>query len=118
MQTSACGGFLCSGRPGAAEPVGLGAALDGVPAEGEAVDDGRAEPWMDCQAFGACEERSVEHVRPHEDDELMDSSWRPVDPERDHFEPKAFPLAACPDDRTVPYWWRYRDTGFWRPATG
>ncbi|MFI0990235.1 CPCC family cysteine-rich protein [Streptomyces exfoliatus] len=68
------------------------------------------------QAFGACEERSVEHVRPPEGDETMDLSWRPIDPERDHFEPRGVQLAVWPDDRSVLYRWRYRNTGFWRPA--
>lgn len=68
--------------------------------------------------FGACEERSVEHVRPAGDDEPIDPSWRPIDPERDRFEPRGIPLAAWPDDRTVLYWWRYRNTSFWRPSAG
>ncbi|WP_432187796.1 CPCC family cysteine-rich protein [Streptomyces sp. Tue6028] len=42
------------------------------------------------QDYGACDERSLEHVRPPEDDEPMDPSWRLIDPERDHFEPKPF----------------------------
>ncbi len=67
--------------------------------------------------FGACDVRSLEHVRPPEDGEPLDRSWRPIDPERDHFEPQAIQLAAWPDDRTVLCWWRYRDTGFWRPAS-
>ncbi|WP_037885880.1 CPCC family cysteine-rich protein [Streptomyces sp. NRRL S-646] len=70
------------------------------------------------EAFGACAERSVEHVRPPEDDEPMDPSWRPIDPERDRFEPGGIQLAAWPNDRTVLYWWRYRNTDFWRPADG
>jgi hypothetical protein len=73
------------------------------------------EAQANYQAFGACEERSVEHVRPAADDEPMDLSWRPIDPERDTFEPEGIPLAAWPVDRTVLYWWRYRNTGFWRP---
>ncbi|WP_435295813.1 CPCC family cysteine-rich protein [Streptosporangium sp. G11] len=67
------------------------------------------------QDYGACDERSLEHVRPPEDDEPMDPSWRPIDSERDRFEPQAVQLATWPDDHTVLYWWRYRDTGFWRP---
>ncbi|GAA3469173.1 CPCC family cysteine-rich protein [Nonomuraea roseola] len=67
------------------------------------------------QDHGACDERSLGHVRPPRDDEPLDPSWRPIDPERDRFEPQAVQLAAWPDDRTVLYWWRYRDTGFWRP---
>ncbi|MGD1222170.1 MULTISPECIES: hypothetical protein [Streptomyces] len=47
----------------------------------------------------------------------MDPTWRLIDPERDHFEPRAVQLAAWPADCTVLYWWRYRDTGFWRPTS-
>jgi hypothetical protein len=68
------------------------------------------------QDYGACDERSMEHVRRPEDDEPLDPSWRPIDTDRDRFEPKAVQLAAWPDDRTVLYWWRYRSTGFWRLA--
>ncbi|MFE1411201.1 CPCC family cysteine-rich protein [Streptomyces sp. NPDC058746] len=70
------------------------------------------------QAFGACDERSVEHVRLPRDDEPQDRSWRPVDPEHDHFEPQGVQQAVWPVDRTVLYWWRYRNTGFWRPTVG
>ncbi|MEU9117123.1 CPCC family cysteine-rich protein [Streptomyces sp. NPDC048483] len=76
------------------------------------------EAQQNYQAFGACDERSVEHVRPPGDHEPLDRSWRPIDLERDHFEPQAVQLAAWPDDRTVLYWWRYRNTGFWRPTAG
>jgi hypothetical protein len=64
--------------------------------------------------FGACEERSGEHVRPPEGDEPLDPNWRPINPAKDRFESRATRLVAWPDDRTVLYWWRYRDTGFWR----
>ncbi|MFJ6780285.1 CPCC family cysteine-rich protein [Streptomyces yangpuensis] len=70
------------------------------------------------QAFGACDERSVEHVRPPLEDEPQDRSRRPIDLEYDRFEPQGVELAAWPDDATVLYWWRYRNTGFWRPAAG
>lgn len=60
----------------------------------------------------------MEDVRPPEDDEPMDPSWRLIDLERDQFEPRGVQLAAWPRDGTVLYWWRYRNTGFWRPAAG
>ncbi|WTW92092.1 CPCC family cysteine-rich protein [Streptomycetaceae bacterium NBC_01309] len=68
------------------------------------------------RAFGACDERVAGQVRPAEDDEPPDPAWRPIDPERDRFEPRGVALAPWPDERTVLYWWRYRNTGFWRPA--
>ncbi|GAB2572109.1 hypothetical protein Aab01nite_03640 [Paractinoplanes abujensis] len=64
--------------------------------------------------FGACEQRSVAHVRPPRDDEPLDPDWRPIDPERDHFESLDEHEAPWPDDRTVLYWWRHHDAGFWR----
>ncbi|MEE4546258.1 CPCC family cysteine-rich protein [Streptomyces sp. V4-01] len=67
------------------------------------------------EAFGASHERFLEHVRPPTEDEPLDRSWRPIDPDRDRFEPQGVQLAAWPDDRTVLYWWRYRNPGFWRP---
>ncbi|MDQ0305666.1 hypothetical protein J2S46_000222 [Kitasatospora herbaricolor] len=66
-------------------------------------------------AFGASHEQFLGQVRAPEENEPRDRSWRPVDPERDRFEPRGVQLAAWPDDRTVLYWWRYRDPGFWRP---
>ena len=75
------------------------------------------EAHQNFQDYGACDERSLEHVRAPEDDEPLDRSWRPIDPERDYFEPQGVQLAAWPDDRTVLYWWRCRNTGFWRPPS-
>lgn len=70
------------------------------------------------QRLGACEARLLMHVRPATDDEPLDPAWRPIDPERDRFEPRGRPDAPWPADRTVLYWWRYRDPGFWRlPVT-
>jgi len=66
------------------------------------------------QRYGARDERAVEHVRPASDDEARDPNWRPIDPHLDTFEPMGVQFAAWPDDRTVLYWWRYRDTGSWR----
>ncbi|MFC9970513.1 CPCC family cysteine-rich protein [Spirillospora sp. NPDC127200] len=72
------------------------------------------EAQQNFMTFGACEERTAKHVRLAGDDEPLDRSWRPIDPERDRFEPRGISLAPWPDDRTALYWWRYRDTGFWR----
>lgn len=66
------------------------------------------------KVLGACEERFVAMVRPPRDDEPLDPNWRPIDSERDHFEAKGRQEAPWPDDSTVLYWWRYRDTGCWR----
>jgi hypothetical protein len=38
---------------------------------------------------------------PPEDDEPLNPSWRPIDPERNSFDPWAIQLAAWPDDRNV-----------------
>jgi len=72
------------------------------------------EAQANFKKVGACEERSVAHARPPRDDEPLDSDWRPVDPGRDQFEPRGEQEAPRPDDRTVLYWWRFRDAGFWR----
>ncbi|MFG3037438.1 MULTISPECIES: CPCC family cysteine-rich protein [unclassified Streptomyces] len=72
------------------------------------------EAQQNYQTFGSCDERSIRQVRPADDDEPLDQGWRPIDPERDHFEPQAVELAPWPEDRTVLYWWRQSDTGFWR----
>jgi hypothetical protein len=76
------------------------------------------ECLVDAQEYfrqvGACDPQSVRHVRQAEDSEPLDSSWRPIDPTRDRFEPRGVQLAAWPEDRTVLYWWRYRDSGSWR----
>ena len=69
------------------------------------------------QRIGACDESAVRHVRRANDDEPLDPSWRPIDPAHDRFEPNGRQLAPWPDDRTVLYWWRYRDAGFWRVET-
>jgi len=39
--------------------------------------------------------------------------WRPINPRQDTFEPRGVQLADWPDDRTVLYWWRYRDPRAW-----
>lgn len=72
------------------------------------------EAQANVAAFGACEQRFVARVKPPRDDEPLDPNWRPIDLEQDHFERLGNQEAPWPDDHTVLYWWRYRDTGFWR----
>jgi hypothetical protein len=64
--------------------------------------------------FAACDEQNLRHARPAHDDEPRDEAWRPIDLRQDRFEPCGVQLAPWPDDRTVLYWWRHRDTAFWR----
>lgn len=71
------------------------------------------EAQANFKKFVACEQRSVVHVRPPRD-EPLDPGWRPIDSERDQFESRGEQEAQWPDDRTVLYWWRSRDAGFWR----
>ncbi len=60
--------------------------------------------------LGACEARSVKHVRPPLADEPRDPLWRPVDPARDSF-PDCDSGERAPElDETLYYW---RPT-FWR----
>jgi hypothetical protein len=75
------------------------------------------EAQANFQKLGACEACLQIHVRAANDDEPLDPGWRPVDLERDHFEPLDQRDAPWPEDRTVLYWWRYRDAGFWRRPT-
>ncbi|MFB9413942.1 CPCC family cysteine-rich protein [Dactylosporangium matsuzakiense] len=72
------------------------------------------EAQQNFRRFAACDERSRRHTRPALNDEPLESAWRPIDPDRDRFEPHNVALAPWPDDRTLLYWWRYHDTGFWR----
>jgi hypothetical protein len=52
------------------------------------------------EEFGACA-RGPWSMCPPEDDEPLNPSWRPIDPERNSFDPWAIQLAAWPDDRNV-----------------
>jgi len=61
--------------------------------------------------LGAVEERCRPWVRDPSPEEPADPAWRPIDPERDSFEPISGAAAPWPDDRTVLYWWR---PTFWR----
>jgi cysteine-rich CPCC protein len=61
--------------------------------------------------FGAMEERFVRNVRKPEATDRVDEGWRPIDLERDHFEPRGDQQRPWPDDRTVLYWWR---STFWK----
>lgn len=75
------------------------------------------EAQANFKEFGASEQRFVTKVRPPRDDEPLDQNWRPIDPDRDHFEPRGRQEAPWPVDCTVLYWWRHRDTGFWRRSS-
>jgi hypothetical protein len=76
------------------------------------------EGQANVKTFGACEERFVAQVRPPRADEPLDPQWRLIDPDRDQFESVGEQQAPWPDDRTVLYWWRDRDTGFSRRGGG
>jgi hypothetical protein len=69
------------------------------------------EAQQNYRQFGAMEERFKLHVRSAAPHEPADPAWRPIDPERDSFEPISDQEAPWPDDPTVLYWWR---TTFWR----
>jgi len=64
------------------------------------------EAQANFQRLDACEARLLMHVRTANHDEPLDPVWRPVDPERDRFEPRGQQDAPWPDDLTVLYWWR------------
>jgi hypothetical protein len=61
--------------------------------------------------FGASDLAHRVHVRPATDDDLIEPGWRPIDLERDSFEPEGEQTAPWPEDSTVLYWWR---PTFWR----
>ncbi|MGZ4183138.1 MAG: CPCC family cysteine-rich protein [Solirubrobacteraceae bacterium] len=61
--------------------------------------------------FGAGERAHLVHVRPATDAEPVEDGWRPIDLERDSFEPPGVQEAPWPEDPTVLYWWR---PTFWR----
>jgi hypothetical protein len=61
--------------------------------------------------FGAAERRVQGFVRPATEDEPIEDGWRPIDLERDSFEPPAEQQGPWPGDSTVLYWWR---PTFWR----
>ena len=71
------------------------------------------EAQRNFQRLDASDKRSIPHVRAAKDDEPVDPNWRPINPRQDEFEPRGVQLTTWPDDRTVLYWWRYRDTTFW-----
>lgn len=59
------------------------------------------------QEIGACEQRLLPHVRTASPDEPLDHGWRPIDLNRDSFEPiDQDERPAWPADPTVLYWWR------------
>jgi hypothetical protein len=61
--------------------------------------------------FGASDRAHRVHVRPATDDDHIEPGWRPIDPQRDSFEPEGERDAPWPEDSTVLYWWR---PTFWR----
>ncbi|WP_433389579.1 CPCC family cysteine-rich protein [Micromonospora sp. KLBMP9576] len=63
---------------------------------------------------GACTELPLGVELADPDDYDREPHWRPIDLGRDTFEPTLCQLAPWPDDRTVLYWWRYRDAAAWR----
>jgi hypothetical protein len=75
------------------------------------------EAQQNFQQFGVGEQRLRQRVRPAAGDEPPDANWRPIDTERDQFEPCGVALAPWPDDRTVLYWWRHADTRLWWRAS-
>jgi hypothetical protein len=69
------------------------------------------EAQQNYREMGATEERFKKCVRAAAAHEPADPAWRPIDPERDSFEPISVQEAPWPDDLTVLYWWR---PTFWR----
>jgi len=61
--------------------------------------------------FGAMEERFISNVRGPEATDRGDEGWRPIDVQRDDFEPRGVQERPWPDDSAVLYWWR---STFWR----
>jgi len=62
--------------------------------------------------FSAMEDRFVPNVRPPTEPERLDEGWRPIDVDRDQFEPLGIQQAAWPRDATELYYWR---PTFWGP---
>jgi hypothetical protein len=60
--------------------------------------------------FGAMEDRFVPNVRPPTEHERLDEGWRPIDVDRDLFEPLGIQQAAWPRDSSELYYWR---SSFW-----
>ncbi|WP_327008845.1 CPCC family cysteine-rich protein [Dactylosporangium sp. NBC_01737] len=63
--------------------------------------------------YGSCDEQRPAEDRADPADYDREPYWRPIDPNRDRFEPAGGHLAAWPDDRTVLYWWRRRPGRAW-----
>jgi hypothetical protein len=61
--------------------------------------------------FAASERAHRVHVRPATDDEPIEPGWRPIDLDRDSFEPPGEQDSPWPEDATVLYWWR---SSYWR----
>ncbi|MFF3394132.1 CPCC family cysteine-rich protein [Streptomyces sp. NPDC002669] len=66
------------------------------------------------QDFGVCDEHGRRFVRPLAENELLDPTWRPIDPTLDAFEDWAADNhAPWPEDHSVLCWWL---PAFWRRA--
>lgn len=57
------------------------------------------------------EERFANHVRRPDATDVLDNGWRPLDRDRDNFEPLGEKTDEWPPDRSVLYWWR---STYWR----
>lgn len=62
-------------------------------------------------ADGAMDPRFVKLVRPPQDDEPREATWRPIDTRSDPFEQVDDRDASWPEDLTTLYWWR---PTYWR----
>lgn len=69
------------------------------------------ESQRNVMRFGAMEQRFVGTVRRPGAGDRVDDGWRPIDGDRDPFEPRGVQERPWPEDRTVLYWWR---PTFWR----
>lgn len=78
---------------------------------GGANDASLVEAQRNYAEFGAGERGHLVHVRTATEDDAVDPGWRPIDSQRDSFEPGGVQEAPWPEDATVLYWWR---PTFWR----
>jgi hypothetical protein len=65
-------------------------------------------------SIGACEESATAHVRGPSAADSRDTTWRPIDLNRDLFEDWTSPSARAPRHDEELYYWR---TTFWRTST-
>jgi hypothetical protein len=64
-------------------------------------------------AHGVSNDEGVGSVRADAADYERDPYRRPIDLDRDRFEPRGGQLAPWPGDRAVLYWWRHRPGSVW-----